>query len=262
MNDLKTLTVRFYLWFLRHLRGFGRVNVRQLTLHSEGEFISDEIRRTAHHYELELLTRVASLVDPSSFLDVGANLGNHSNFFQQLGLSGMAFEPSPRNFRLLELNAAKFQSFNLALGSETGQATFLEYSDSSGNGHLKRAMTLSSEPDSRYEVPIRPLDSFELQGLSDPVLMKIDVEGSEMEVIRGARGFLSSRSPVIWIEVHEEETLRSAGINYSRREITSELVNLGYTHVRELNSTNFLYTNSRSASVSQRLELKAEAIQS
>ena len=72
-----------------------------ISLHDDGEYISDQIRKKNRYYEFELLHFIRSNFDCSCFVDVGANIGNHSNFFQRIGSRGWAFEPSRRNFEKL-----------------------------------------------------------------------------------------------------------------------------------------------------------------
>lgn len=245
MGELKKYLVRLLFLVIRSSRGYGHISPRDMKLHPKGEFISDDIRRTMSHYEIGLLTKVARLSRPGSFIDVGANIGNHSNFFQQLGLKGIAFEPSARNFQLLTVNAPNFRCMNFALGREPGSAIFLEYSNSSGNGHVESAMELSETHDSKFEVSIQRLDDVDCGWLTGPILMKVDVEGSELDVLMGGRSFLSSHHPILWLEVHKAETLTSANFRYTREDIFSEIRELGYDSFSELNPTNYLFLDSK-----------------
>ena len=70
-----------------------RAKASTLALHPVGEYIGDEIRRTGRHYELANLLKVSLICRVQYFIDVGANIGNHSHFFASLGAKGAAFEP-------------------------------------------------------------------------------------------------------------------------------------------------------------------------
>lgn len=101
-----------------------RLSAHELSLHPNGEYISDWIRERNSHYELENLLKVSMLCNFKKFVDVGANIGNHSNFFSQLGASGYAFEPSKANFELLEKNVPSFITLQTALGSKRGSLIY------------------------------------------------------------------------------------------------------------------------------------------
>ncbi len=142
-------------------------------------------------------------------LDVGAHIGCFTlKAAKEAGPEGkvISFEPSSENFKLLSLNVnsndyTNVNIFNVAAGSEPGTAKL----------HIgNRRGTNSLLPDAGAqqvgieEVPIKTLDSVadELK-LSKVSFVKIDVEGFELEVLKGARNILSSSHPSIAMETHD-----------------------------------------------------------
>jgi FkbM family methyltransferase len=138
-----------------------------------------------------------------TFLDVGANLGEFSIRGAQLvGSTGEvhAFEPHPEAAKLLERNTAAFPNITvnrIALSDSDGQVGFRITSDSALGSIDKtsvdtvvRALRLD-----QYWVGQRAVD-----------LIKVDVEGAELAVLRGAEG-LNCRP--IWLFEYEPE-------NYAR----------------------------------------------
>jgi FkbM family methyltransferase len=141
--------------------------------------------------------------------DVGANIGLYTQkFLKVVGVSGqvIAIEPAPFSAKLCKDIAGKdIGGSNLlvvesALGSKEGIAK-LEVSDEYPTASTNR---ISSNTDrNTVSVPILTGDSLALKLGSFPNLIKIDVEGFEVEVLKGMTEVLHSPSlKAIFIEVH------------------------------------------------------------
>ncbi|MBM4131991.1 FkbM family methyltransferase, partial [bacterium] len=144
-------------------------------------------------------------------LDVGANIGFLTVLAARLvGPAGrvVAFEPVPANARLVRRNAAlngqrQVQVVEAAAGDHDGTAT-LVLARHAGGAALQGA---ARPPDAcgALSVPIVTLDAW-LAGhgasLPGPVrLVKIDVEGAEAAVLRGAAALLGEQRPLVLLEV-------------------------------------------------------------
>jgi FkbM family methyltransferase len=132
-------------------------------------------------------------------VDVGANLGWYSVLLDRLSEDGariFAFEPDPQTYRLLTENlranaADAVAASNIALGETPGTATLHRYKASNNGRHTLVEAGRVGVCD--VQVPVQTLESFlSEQGLGDARirLLKIDVEGFEYFVLRGARGVL------------------------------------------------------------------------
>jgi FkbM family methyltransferase len=170
-------------------------------LHPNGEYISDQIRATGKHYEATFLQRILSEFNVRTFVDVGANLGNHTHFVEFSGGTGYAFEPEPRNFNLLLRNSPNFKAFNVALSDKNGSGQLITFESCLGNCYLGevfggRSMNFGTDIGS-HTCEIEVLDSFRIQ---DATFLKIDAEGSELKVLLGARQTIIRTRPTIWIE--------------------------------------------------------------
>jgi FkbM family methyltransferase len=134
-------------------------------------------------------------------LDVGANVGAYSVLLGQwVGASGrvFAFEPSPGTFRgLVRHIALNGQSgvvrpIAAAVADRDGAADLL-VADTAGESRLKAptlkgsASTVGVERGTTIRVPTVSIDSFCAREGVQPSFIKIDVEGSEVAVLRGAR---------------------------------------------------------------------------
>lgn len=147
-------------------------------------------------------------------LDIGANIGNHSHYFSRIFSKVIAFEPSSTIFRLLEINTedlANVRIEKLALGSENSESTL--YSNTSNYG----SSSIIKDHDAfqmQEKINIKLLDDINL-GTNSVSLMKIDVEGFEIEVLRGAIDTIISHQPLILLEQWEHEIVNNTSISLS-----------------------------------------------
>lgn len=136
-------------------------------------------------------------------VDVGANQGFFAYALSELADRVVAFEPNPDYAlfaRLMLRGRAKV--YRLALADQPGRATFHVPIDHDGTVlHLAGSLkdTHGQFPRRRtYDVAVRTLDSF---GLSDVRFIKVDVEGSEREVLDGARATIARDRPGLLLEL-------------------------------------------------------------
>ncbi len=143
-----------------------------------------------------------------TFFDIGSNIGLMSLLASQvIGEHGTvyAFEPEPAVFSSLrqniEINRVRnVRAFPIALGSaRTTETIYSNLDKSRGSASLIRPHEDLTEG---IEVQVDTLDEFTIrENISDTRMMKIDVEGWELEVLQGAKRLLSSCSaPIICIE--------------------------------------------------------------
>ena len=147
--------------------------------------------------------------------DVGAHIGFYSMVGARLvGEAGkiFAFEPDPSNIALLEENVARNHLMQVtcvrkAVWSGTKIVSFRRGPQPSSGASSRRGSVVAEEPlepnPSAIRVGAVSLDEFARDHMM-PLLIKIDVEGGEVEVIRGASRLLSETQPVLLIEVHHQ----------------------------------------------------------
>lgn len=159
------------------------------------------------HGAHDLKVLFALLQAGDTVIDIGANVGSHCiPIAKQLGATTQvhAFEPYPRVFEYLQANAhlnrlPNLYLYNYALGEMAGEVCFTDLHTDDLN---RVAVDLQSE--SVLRVPMRPLDSFEWT--QQPLtLIKLDVEGYEQFVLRGAEQALS-RTQLLYLEVCDAHT--------------------------------------------------------
>ncbi len=134
-------------------------------------------------------------------LDIGAHVGFWSYHLAGLFEQVHAFEPVPRHADLFELNLRGRSNWTLhrvALG-ETRDTCRIEVPEgNTGNAHITGP----------GELPMAPLDSF---GLERVDFVKIDVEGYELPVVKGAVGTLTRCRPLLVIEQKRNERKHFGG---------------------------------------------------
>ncbi|MDX6698990.1 MAG: hypothetical protein QOE65_2387 [Solirubrobacteraceae bacterium] len=157
--------------------------------------------------------------------DAGANLGFFTLLAARLtGPTGRveAFEPLPASAAAVRANAAlngfdQVAVHQAALGRETGRGEFLAVAEPSQSHLCDRGR----HPDTRdvLDVEVLALDDLVGSGrLPPPDVLKIDVEGSEIAALEGARDVLRNHGPAVVCETHE-----------TNREVHDLLVELGYS---------------------------------
>lgn len=153
---------------------------------------------------------------PGTLLDVGAHDGAFTLPFAALpGSRVLAFEPLPAAFARLRAAAGALPNVALrqeALGDAEGTITLTlpvldgvpqEQWASTTKGYAGLDARVTEQ---RYDVPLRPLDGL---GLDDLTAVKLDAEGGEYEVLRGARETLLRCRPILSIEIEERHRLGS-----------------------------------------------------
>lgn len=163
-------------------------------------FKKDEyIGRSVHNYgeynpdETEYILSLAQ--GTQLVLDIGANIGCISQALEYSGHNVVAFEPQPEVYNVLCKNFGGV-SYNVALGSSAGVAKMpkIRYDDKNNVG----GMAIGTRGVlGTIDVEVRTVDSFNFENVG---LMKIDVEGYEEEVLRGAIETIARCKPILYIE--------------------------------------------------------------
>ncbi|MFM7431762.1 MAG: FkbM family methyltransferase [Flammeovirgaceae bacterium] len=176
------------------------------------------------------ITELFSLCKPSdNVIDIGTNIGWTVLNFAKRSHSGIVigFEPDPFNYRACQLNIARNTFPNLTvypfgLGEATHQVMMeLRTPENRGRNRVAPSGNRGSLP-----VPIRRLDEVaEVTSLSKIHLMKLDVEGYELKVLRGAKALLQIHKPILFIEV-DDDNLKDQ--NDSAMELLQFLEHCGY----------------------------------
>jgi FkbM family methyltransferase len=163
------------------------------------------------HFERNELEFILNVLQPGmTFVDVGANVGLFSLPAARKVQHGkvFAFEPTRSTYELLarnvQINSLKnLRAFHSALGDYVGEAVLqVNVRGKDGLNTLGRPTHESSEVIGKETVPITTLDHFmDRHGIARVDAMKVDVEGAELFVFRGAENLLRrADAPLILYE--------------------------------------------------------------
>jgi FkbM family methyltransferase len=188
------------------VRTAGR-GVRAVLPHGEVVRLAPRYRRTFWNVEEYEAFRTAT--GPGDVvIDAGANTGAYTVLFAQwVGPQGrvFAFEPVPRIARALRAQVAlngltgRVRVVEAALGESEGTLTMT----APGMVGINRRALSTDSTRHRLNVPSVSLDRFCQQRSLAPAVLKIDVEGAELDVLRGARQVLSAvPRPQLFVEFH------------------------------------------------------------
>ena len=139
-------------------------------------------------------------------VDVGANPGNHSLYFSRFFSKVISFEPHPRTFKVLSLNAElvpNVECHNCALSNVNGRAYIHSLPSNMGASFIE-----DIPGDSSQQVDVRCLDRM-LDVFERVSFIKLDVEGTECNVIDGAQEIIERDMPCIVCEQHAFDFVES-----------------------------------------------------
>jgi FkbM family methyltransferase len=157
--------------------------------------------------------------------DLGANIGLYSRFMVQCFRAAhvYAFEPMQNNRTLLAENlriagcSSRVTVVPRAIGEEDGSVDFQVDDLTSNSGTLDSVAHGQASPSRRQyglppatvRVPVSRLDSLIAnEGFPVPSVIKVDVEGAEAMVVRGAKQLLSRHGPRLTFELHGADAAR------------------------------------------------------
>jgi FkbM family methyltransferase len=156
-----------------------------------GDLITRQLETFGAHSRPELAMLMALVRPDDIVLDVGAHIGTFAIPIARTGAKVIAFEAQAEAFALLEenarLNGVQIDARQAAIG--TGDA-----------------LTIDEVPGNSGATFLRPGGAARTVALDDLVaradVIKIDVEGMELEVLRSARRLITSYLPVAYLEVN------------------------------------------------------------
>ena len=175
-------------------------------------------------YEKAMLEHIRDLNLVGDYIDIGSCIGNHTLFFAKFCKSNMviSIEPVVKSFfqqmEILELNKVghKIIPYNVAVGENIGRGRMDKFGTQENVGMFRL--------EDGNDVDICRVD--DLIDCENIVLIKIDVEGGSLGVLKGAQRILEKCHPRLFIE-----------LNGDLDEVSEFLYNFDYTRINKFNST-------------------------
>ena len=183
------------------LRGMGLINYENL--HTSGEF------KLIDNY-------ILNNKEKKIIFDVGANSASWSTYIYEKGPNNEfhLFEPSLILVEEIKRLNKNFIVSQCAVGEAVGTITMHDYQDSNSSSHASAVSgvieTLHKKASKSYNVPMTTLDQYCIDaGIHSIDFLKIDVEGFELDVLKGAKAILSKKKiQCIQFEFNEMMALR------------------------------------------------------
>jgi FkbM family methyltransferase len=179
------------------LHGLGILNYKTIKQSGEEHFLRHEIKLTSK----------------GVVFDVGANLGSYCSFIndEYPSCNIYAFEPHPATYKkLLKKTAStRIKTFNLAVGANEGSLVLYDYANNDGSPHASVHKGVIDQIHKsvviEHKVKVVSLDYFaRQQGIDLVGLLKVDTEGHEFEILKGAENLLrSGKIEMIHLEFNE-----------------------------------------------------------
>lgn len=188
-------------------------------------------------YEKGTLHVLQQFLKPGDcFVDVGANIGLMSVFASQcVGKTGkvVAFEAHPETYGLLKDNISLNEITNIetnafALGDENTTAFIYDNWDINRGG---ASLVIQNEASKGHEVQVKKLDDV-LEETLQPKMIKIDVEGFELQVLKGAKQTIAAARPILIVEFST-----SRDNNYDSSELLNFIESFGFYDLFRLAGT-------------------------
>lgn len=151
--------------------------------------------------ERRFLTNYINQFPDAVILDVGANAGQYAELVRELGPKTVihSFEPHPKSFaKLIELrDRLDVEVHAMALGDVESEIEFFDYADDEGSQHASVYRdvieVVHARPAASVKVRCETLDVVAPRlGIKKIGLLKIDTEGHDYAVLKGARGLLDA----------------------------------------------------------------------
>jgi FkbM family methyltransferase len=213
------------------------------------DYIQGKIAKRLEPYELPMLQDIRSRVKPKDYVfDVGANIGNHTLYLAAIAKCNLfSFEPNKALCDALnqsvELNGLNKQVLvhQVGVGAKSGVGKF-DHLDNANLGAQSITTNLGNASEAEFE--IIALDNLERN--FQVRVLKIDVEGMEIAVLKGAKEMIATDMPLLYIECQLEAHFA---------EIHKWVTQHGYVFWDTFNATpTHLFIHESQVSLSQQIE--------
>ena len=200
------------------------IKIKDYFIPEDDNHFREYFKRFDHYQEAQRNRALSHVMNWRLAIDVGANIGLWSKDLTSYFDKTICFEPNINCIECLKknINNAKSQIYNLALGSEDTKLNLFTPSFSGGSSFINETKIGVNEDGSKVygpfsenvptnKVEVTTLDSYNLKNID---FIKIDVQGFEMKVLKGALKTLKNNEPIICIEENKSELSMSETINF------------------------------------------------
>ena len=215
-ND--SFIIKYFLRYFIRKNNFNKTKDKMPTfVILNNDYVSMDILIDGYYELKELKVLFGWLKNKIKFnnvVDVGAYLGNHSVYFSNYFKGVVSFEPNPYSYDLLKINTKQKKNikiYNFGLSNKNSTEDFYNYEFNHGGSSVIKS---KKTPYTKHRAKFCSFDKLNFKKKID--LIKIDVEGNELNVLKGMKGTIQKSSPIILFETQKKEIFNgtSAVINY------------------------------------------------
>jgi len=173
--------------------------------------------------------------EKNNVIDIGAHIGFHSLYFSELFNTVHSFEANDQNYECLKYNTklkTNINCYNFAIGEMSSHGKIIIPWDFPIKENINSGMGYIVSGD---DVEIHSLDSLKLDNIS---FIKIDVEGYEYFVLKGAMETLKNNKILLMFELNGHESR----YNITYDDIHELLTSLNYRCITKIDQ-NYFYEN-------------------
>jgi len=227
-----------FLYKLKHKVEFPEAIIKLHSVKFQTRKNSMDIAHLSNFYERDTTNLLLNL-NPKVFVDVGAHIGRFSVLLTNENSKVISIEPSKSNYDQLNKNVKlnnlgnKIETVNVACYNKNENKTIYFSLKNEGQTSFKK-----TENSRKEIVKVKKLDKI-CENLNlkpeDVDIIKIDVEGFELKVLKGALNILKKGHPLLIIEITDKENKKS---------IKAFLKKFGFLNKEILDSRNFIFVKS------------------
>ena len=210
----------------------------------------DQIRNKIVNNEItdeKIFKKLESLITPNSIvLDLGSNFGQMSILWSKCkpGVEVYAFEASKFIYEILDknvkLNSAKVKTFNVLIGNETNKQISIKKSQLNENTTYGTNKIETISINDHNQRDLDKIDTMKIDDISfnkNISAMKIDVQGYDLEALKGAEKTINKyKMPIIF----EYEEKFEKDFNYTFKDFENFIYKINYKIVTKIDNINYL----------------------
>ena len=225
--NIKNLLVKIYKIFSKfYIFIFGRKKLQfvndiilSLSLNAKGYKNYGNLKSTGEEQFINMISDEIKIC-----FDIGANIGNYSELLlRKTDAKVYAFEPMDKSYQeLIKLKKKYGERIvveKVALGNENGSKKIYAAGSNSEKASFEKNLEKLSFIDKKnldeFDVLIKKIDTLNFFDKSKKVdFLKIDVEGHEYEVVKGAKKFIEFNTPkFIQIEINWHQLFKNTNLH-------------------------------------------------
>lgn len=229
----------------------------------QGELITKRLKQLGAYERNDLAMVMSFLKEGDTVLDVGGNIGTFAiPVALKVGGTGKVytFEGNPQTYSVLSQNIAinnlenQIQAIQAIVTSISGNYVLMDPDDGIGSAtcYFQLVEQQSHKLSDSQELPCIALDDW-WKTVNQPQisLIKVDVEGADLNVLNSAREIIKRDKPIIFVEINAKALSR---YGHSAKDVEDFLLSFGYHLFRNIglkNSGTDEYTMGRLSNLSQ-----------